>query len=312
MNLKQVCLIILSWGLSGILFAFPLEDARNLALGGMAVASADTPSAIFINPAILTRTQELETSFTQTRLALDDFDFGFSVDFPLVKGEVGFGVGWSSVADQNQALTGVVRDQNGQIIIDPSTGQPLTQVLGFYTQNNNTVYASLAAKADFLSFGANLKFFLTDFGGLEGTGFGADVSAEAYFDQSLAWGATCFDLGNSVVDFHGGTPNLVTPASWMTSLYWKFLKSGSFSVSMEPGASEEFQEGAPFNWGVGLEGAWRNSIFLRAGGGSNQTGIGLGLVAHPGKIFREVRVDYTYLTQAPDGYPSRLTLSVGW
>ena len=290
----------------------PLEDARNLALGGMAVASADLPTAIFLDSAVLSRSENLETSFIQTRLAYSDFDFGVSGSFPIIKKEMGVGIGWSSVAYQNQALTGIVRDQNGQIIINPTTGQPLTQILGFYTQSNNTLYVSYAVKVDLFSVGASLKYFISDFGGLEGTGFGTDLSLRADIDPRFSWGATLFDLGNSVVNFHGNTSNITSPAILMSSIYWRFLESNNFSVSVEPAVSDGFHPDSLFNWGAGLEGAWRKSIFLRVGGGSNQTGLGVGLVAHPVKIFKEVRLDYTYLTKAPDGYPSRLTLSVGW
>ncbi len=85
------------------------------------------------------------------------------------------------------------------------------------------------------------------------------------------------------------------------------------TAAVEPSASQDFWDGSPMNYGAGIELGWLKSIFLRASdtqqGGFN---MGIGLIAHPTKVFKEIRVDYAYLGQAPNGYPSRLTLSVDW
>ncbi|HEY5039351.1 MAG TPA: hypothetical protein VIJ93_09795, partial [bacterium] len=97
------------------------------------------------------------------------------------------------------------------------------------------------------------------------------------------------------------------------SLAWDFWKPGDFVFDAEPAISKELLNGSPPEGGGGLEVAWRQNVFLRAGyNNQNRLSLGVGLVAHPEKIFKEVRVDYTYLTQTPDGYPSRLTLTVEW
>ncbi len=221
-----VSFIFIFWGITAASWALPEMDARNLALGGMAVADINISDAMFLNPAVLSHAEGLETSFTQTRLTASDFDFAVGASFPIISKNIGLGLGWDAVANQNQVLTGIVRDSNGQVIIDPNTGLPLTQVLGFFTQSINTFYASLGVKVGFYSLGATLKYYLSDFGNYEGTGFGLDASLRADFSSNLYWGALISDINNSVIDFHGATVNrngalyldhqhlLEIPSSW--------------------------------------------------------------------------------------------------
>jgi len=293
-------------------WAFPLTDSRNLALGGVVVAGTSIESALFINPAELSEANGLRTAFTQTRLSFSDFDFGISASFPLFKNQVGIGMGWDAVAARNQLLTGFVRDSNGQYVIDPGTGMPQTQVLGFFTQNTNQFYLSSGIRIGFLSLGASFKYFLSDFGGTEGMGMGFDFAAQARFSDDLLWGGTLFDLGESHVRYNDGTPDLVFPLAWASSLSWTFLQNSEFSVMAEPGVYKDAGDGLNDHWGGGLEGAWKKNVFLRVGINQDRLSLGVGLVAHPEKIFQEIRVDYAYLNHSPDGYPSRLTLSVAW
>jgi len=313
MRLKLwILLLSVFWSITAASWALPDMDARNLALGGMAVADITISDAMFLNPAVLSRAEGLETSFTQTRLTASDFDFAAGASFPIISKNIGVGLGWDAVANQNQVLTGIVRDSNGQVIIDPNTGLPLTQILGFFTQSINTFYASLGVKVGFYSLGATLKYYLSDFGSYEGTGAGLDVGLRADFSSNLYWGALISDVNNSVIDFHGETVNQTVPFTWTTSLYWKFLQVGEVTAAVEPSASNSFWDATVLDYGVGVELGWLKSIFLRASDTQQGFNMGIGLVAHPVKVFKEIRVDYTYLGQAPNGYPSRLTLSVDW
>src|ERR1700679_480381 len=144
MGLKLwILLLSVFWGVVASGWALPNMDARNLALGGMAVADINISDALFLHPAVLSHAEGLEPSFTQTRLTASDFDFAAGASFPIISKSIGLGLGWDAVANQNQVLTGIVRDSNGQVIIDPNTGLPLTQILGFFTQSINTFYPSL-------------------------------------------------------------------------------------------------------------------------------------------------------------------------
>jgi hypothetical protein len=314
MKLKVcVSFIFIFCGITAASWALPDMDARNLALGGMAVADITISDAMFFNPAVLSHAEGLETSFTQTRLTASDFDFAVGASFPIISKNIGLGFGWDAVANQNQVLTGIVRDSNGQVIIDPNTGLPLTQILGFFTQSINTFYASLGVKVGFYSLGVTLKYYLSDFGSFEGTGVGLDVGLRADINPNLYWGVLISDINNSVIDFHGETVNQTVPFTWTTSIYWKFLQVGEVTAAVEPSASNAFWDTSVLDYGAGIELGWLKSIFLRASD-TQQSGfnMGIGLVAHPVKVFKEIRVDYTYLGQAPNGYPSRLTLSVDW
>jgi hypothetical protein len=292
--------------------AFPLTDARNLALGGLALSSTSLESAVFINPAALSQSEGLGTAFTQTRLSATDFDFGVSASFPLLKKQLGIGVGWDAQSSRNQVQTGFVRGPDGQYIIDPSTGMPQTQVLGFFTQTTNVAYLSLGLELFSFSVGGSLKYFLSDFGSLEGQGLGADLSCRAKLDDRFSLSAALYDLGDSVLRFNGGAPDQVESMSWAASLSWMFVRNDDISIMAEPGLRGDIRGNGVAAWGGGVEGSWRQSVFVRGGYVQDRLSLGVGLVAHPGKVFQEIRVDYAYLDKSPDGYPSRLTLSVGW
>lgn len=295
-----------------VIFAFPMTDARNLALGGMALASAPQESAMFLDPALLGGSEKLRTTFSQIRLSPSDFDFELSGALPLVKDGIVVGLGWDGRITLNQEQTGIVRDSNGQVVVDPSTGLPLTQILGFFTQSNNVFYLSAGAKFGFYSMGASLKYFLQDFGSTEGNGFGLDLSSCFRFSDHLTLGTTLFDFGNTTVRYNQNQPALTYQSILMTSLACDFLKIADFSFLLEPGFSKGIWNQQPFQWAAGIEACWHKDVFARVGANQERLSFGVGLAVHPQKIFSEIKVDYTYLAESPDGYPSRLTLSVGW
>ncbi|HJT24722.1 MAG TPA: hypothetical protein VJ873_09110, partial [bacterium] len=288
-----------------LLFALPLTDARNLSLGGLALASAPVESSLFLNPALLGGSEGLRTTYSQVRLSPDDFDFELSGAFPLIKGRIGLGLGWDAQISLNQQQTGIVRDSNGQVIVDPSTGLPLTQVLGFFTQSDNVFYLSGGANLGFCSLGASLKYYLQDFGNVEGQGWGLDFSGQVPLADGLALGAAFLDATSTTLIYNQGQPSLVYPQTLIGGLAWDFLKLGEFSFQMDPAVSMPVGNPQSLQWAAGLESSWLKSIFVRVGGNQNQLGFGVGLVAHPQKVFSEIKVDYTYLTRTPDGYPSR-------
>jgi hypothetical protein len=312
---KLFCLMIFS--IYGFLLsvgsgaAQTATDARDLALGGLAIADGPAASAVFINPALLTLADSLQTAYTQTRLSVDQFDFQVSGGFPLLPG-IALGFGWNALAVQNQEEFGIVRDSNGQVEVDPSTGQPLTQVLGFFTQSDNRFYASAAAQFGFLSLGASLKYDLVDFASTEGSGWGLDLAVNLALGTNARLGFVLSDPGNRMIHFNDGSPPEMILGQWAAACAWKLGRVGPVSFTVEPGIQKDLWDDTATRWGGGVEASWLDNVFLRVGANNQTASLGVGLVAHPEKIFKEVSVDYTYLTQASDGYPSRLTLSVKW
>lgn len=294
------------------LLASPLTDTRNLSLGGMVVSDPNIETSLFINPAYLSHADSFKTSFSQAKTSATNLDLEASAVFPVWKDSVGIGFGWDAQVAQNQQETGIVRDSNGQVVVDPTTGAPLTQILGFFTQNNNTFYCSLGAKAGFLSLGASLKYFLSDFGSMEGTGFGLDLGFHADISMELSIGSTLFDLQNTTINFQGNAPNTVISSTWMTSAAWNFWHDDHLSLLVEPGFSSVVADSSSFQWAAGLEGSWDKSIFARVGANQSRVSFGLGLVAHLGKVFNEVKIDYAYLGGNTNDFPSRLTLTTTW
>jgi hypothetical protein len=294
------------------LFALPLTDARNLALGGMVVSSSNIETSLFINPSYLSGADSFKTSFSQAKTSANNLDLEVSASFPTWKDNVGVGFGLDAQVAQNQQETGIVRDSNGQVVVDPVTGNPLTQVLGFFTQSNNVFYCSLGAKFGFCSLGASLKYFLSDFGNMEGTGFGLDLSFNAAISKDLSVGSTLFDLQNTTINFRGNAPNIVIPSTWMTSAGWNFWHDDHLSFLAEPGFSSAVSNPSSLQWAAGMEGSWDKSIFARVGVNQNRISFGIGLVAHLGKVFNEVKIDYAYLGGNTNDFPSRLTLTTTW
>lgn len=310
-RLLTVCIFLFMF-FSFPAWASPLSDGRSSALGGMSVASASPGVASFTDPAVLGDAENLTTSFSQVRFSDQNFAFQFSAGFPLVKDVIGLGVGWDNQVERNQALVGYVRDQNGQYVVDPVTGQPQTIVLGFFTEDSHVFYGSMGAHLGVLSLGTSLKYFISDFGSAQGRGWGMDLGVRLDPVPGLKIGATLFDVGNSTILFKGTAPDQTVPSLGVASLAWQFWSPGSFTFTAEPGVSMDVGDMRSFQAGGGLEVGWLNNVFLRTGYTGQNLELGVGLVAHPEKVFKEIRVDYAYLTQAPDGYPSRVTLSAVW
>jgi hypothetical protein len=290
----------------------PVADARDLAMGGIIVSSVSPELALFLNPAILSASENFKTVFSQARLSADQFDYEVSSSIPILKNQIGVGIGWDALVSQNQLETGIVRDSNGQVIVNPSNGLPLTQVLGFFTRNDNTVYCSMGAKFGFYSLGISLKGFLTDFGGLQGYGLGIDAGCRAQLNPDLYIGGVLYDIGNSILDFQGNAPNEKTSNSWTMSLAWKTLNNKEIMILVEPGISETYLQPSTLNWGGGIEASWMRDFFLRGGVNQDRLSFGIGLVTHPLKVFPEIKMDYAYLGGDENDYPSRLTLTVEW
>jgi hypothetical protein len=292
--------------------ATPLTDARDLALGGMTISDIPPEVAVFGNPSVLSTSQAFKTSFSQTRLTANDFEYSIATCFPVAKGQIALGVGWDSMVSQNQQLTGIVRDSNGQVVVDPVTGMPLTQVLGFFTRNINSAYLSAGFKFGKFSIGVNLKGLLADFGNLEGYGVGMDIGARIDLASGVFWGGSFYDVGDTSIDFHGGTQNETMPMSWASSLSLKVIDDNGFSIFLEPAVSQPSFGYEGLRWQAALEASWMKDIFLRVGDNQDRPSFGIGLIVHPSKIISELKIDYAYLGGDENDYPSRLTLSIGW
>jgi len=291
--------------------ADPVLDARALALGGLAYADGALPTALFFNPSLLAPLDSLKTSFTQNRLSTAQFDFEAAGAFPLLQG-ISLGFGWAALEVQNQVQYGILRDSNGQIEVNPANGQPLTQILGFFTQSDNTFFAAAAAQFGFFSLGAALKYELVDFGHTEGTGFGLDLSGTLRLSKSLRLALVMTDLGDRELHWNDGTPDRRVTGQWTAAAAWHFLDLGPVALTLEPGVRKDLWDELNIHYGGGLEASWMDQVFLRAGEDKGEAAFGVGLTAHPAKGFPELRVDYAYLDSAVNGYPSRLTLTARW
>src|SRR5581483_816396 len=118
----------------------PWGDARTQSLGGLALAAIRPENGVFLEPAALAEAPGILTSFSQERFSAQDFSFDFAAAFPLVPGSLSLGVGWDNGVSRNEPLVGYVRDNNGQFVVDPVTGQPQTVILGYFTQEQHNFY----------------------------------------------------------------------------------------------------------------------------------------------------------------------------
>lgn len=311
MRVYLISLVFLAPGV--VLGAAAPGGAREQSLGDLSTASVESVAAPFRNPAFLAGTPALHTAFSQAKLTFDTLNFQVSAAFPLHTGGLGLGVAWDAAAARDQAQQVIVRDGNGQVVVDPDTGEPLTELLGFFTRNDNKAVIALGAKAGRFSAGAGAKMLFTSFGGRQAFGFGADVGLAFPLSSFWTLGAVWRDIGDTRLNFqHAGEDEVVLSTAGVGSAFHAGF-FGGFSIMLEPAWEKEVQGRGGRGFGMGVELSYRKSLFLRAGINRDRWSFGVGLAAGRKGRFAGIRVDYAYLARVGTGaFPSRLTLNVEW
>jgi len=292
--------------------ASEFAGAKVLSMGGGLVAGVPVENAAFLNPSGLADTTNFSTSFSQAKILSDTLAFQIGTAIPLKAGKWGIGIGWGSLVARDQVQTELVRDANGQLVVDPLTGLALTRLTGFFTRNDNQGILSVGYRWGGLRLGLSGKYLLTQFGGLKGRGFGTDLGANVQWTKRVDWGLVFYDLGDTKLRFQDTDFNETYPSTAQTTLLLKPAVGKDFSACLAPGLGLPLKSRSAVRWNGGLEVGYRGSLFLRGGVNRDRSSFGVGLVAHPAKVFREVRVDYAFLGGTGTGPPSRLTIAVTW
>jgi|GEM_PF-6056779 len=306
MFLLLLALFFLSHGTSNAATA----PTRDLAMGGNVTATSDPATAPFTQPALLGGTPRLESSFSQARLDEETFLFQTDTVFPVLKG-FGLGLSWDEEVARDQVQTETVRDSNGQVVVDPTTGQPLQRLLGFFARNDNDWSLAAGATRGPFSLGGSVHYLFTQFGPLRGSGWGADAGAHWAGGDWFRASWVVRDLGDTRLRFPRSEWTVTREAAWAGSLAI-LHKVGDLSFGLEPGANRAWRREGRTDWTGGLEAGYHQALFLRYGINRDRNSFGMGLVAKPPKVFKEVRIDFAYLARTGTPYPSRLTLTVVW
>lgn len=311
MRVYLICLVFLVP--SEVSIAAPPGGAREQSLGDLSTASVEFAASPFRNPALLAEVPSLYTAFSQAKLTFDTLNFQVSAAFPLYVRRLGLGVAWDTVVARDQEQRVIVRDGNGQVVVDPETGEPLTELLGFFTRNDNRIVVSAGARVGRLSLGAGAKGLFSAFGGRQAFGLGVDLGAAVALSRFWTFGASWRDVGNTRLNFQheGDDETLFSALNVGTAL--RVQVSSDFSLVVEPAWEGGIRGQGGRGFGAGAEFSYRGNLFLRAGSNRDRLSFGVGLSAGLGEGFSKVRVDYAYLARVGAGaFPSRLTLTLEW
>jgi hypothetical protein len=269
-------------------------------------------TSLFVNPALLMGAGRVESAFSQAKTSQDEMELQVSAAFGVVKGRLAVGFAWDARLSRDQQQTEWVRDGNGQVQVDPLTGLPMERLVGFFDRDENVFRAGLAGAVGPLALGAGGAYHHIQFGGRKAEGLGVDAGAVLRLGGGCV-GGVLRDVGDTKLRDRGGEGRDGTQrASFSGGVWWREGLTRDIALGFGGGAKGTIDRGD--RWGIsgGWEASYRDGLFVRWGVNRDRMALGVGVVAHPSKGFKEVRVDYAYLARVGEGVPSRLTLSVAW
>jgi len=219
--------------------------ARAYGLGGTALAIADDPSAIFINPGMLGIQTDVQLNATLSRLKYDrkyyDFTFVYPSDY------LGnFGIGWTQLGIDN--IPG--RDQSG-----------------FITQNFSDLQSAFVFSygyliGDVFSLGLSSKFLYHSLAGYAAKGLGFDLGSALYLGDYITIGGAIRDINTSVTWNTASKLKETIPTKiGIGAAYYEplglrgFLLAGDFKLI---GARQT-------SYGLGVEYVFRDRLIARTG-----------------------------------------------
>jgi hypothetical protein len=282
--------------------------ARPLGMGGAFAGLADDSTALYWNPAGLTRVRHLEVTATQQGREADDLDLNAvgssytflsaALTFPSL-GSFGLGLMRYGVSDIPH-VTGV----------DPSTGAPIqdgtfgTQDLALFLSYARPLVPALSAgltlktlnggtqglsggEASYSYFGGDLGL-LVDLGKLQGVlgGLSLGLNAQDLLNSGVAWGNTATNPRDPVA------PNLKMGLAYAPD--WPVLKAleGTWALSFD--ADPRYDPAVLYH--LGSEFWYRETVALRGGArifssGSQDAELSGGLSFR----FFMLQLDYAYV-----------------
>ena len=298
--------------------------ARSFALGDGMLASEQDASAIYWNPALLARAgwRSAEAMHAESFAGAEGYD-AFAIAVPVGTGGEAVSLGLLRLAVDHIPDTGNFRfDDNGADGL-PGThdagegngrwdpGEPVTADPSAVRWRSDVEWALLAGYARPLgargAVGVCAKLVRQSLAGRGASGVGFDVGAHWAGPAGLEFAARARDLTSTRISWDTGARERIGPTLGLAA--GREMPAGPqahLKVSLEGSLGRWDLAGGRSEWHAGLEYAWRELIFLRAGSSSGDAGFGAGLG------LRGFRVDYATRPFHPLGASHRLSALARW
>ena len=258
--------------------------ARALALGSAYVAIVDDPTAVYWNPAGLTRLPQRQLHLTHA----ERFAGMINHDFAAIAlpGKRLHGVGLA-------LLRVGVNDIHFTELTDP--GRPLSQTNRPYIASTETsadyaFYLSLAHRLrTSFSLGASVKVIYRQVASLNAYGLGLDLGLTYQLRPGLSLAASIRDITSTPIIWNTDANDRINPSILLGATYQLTVAGGRATVALasRAGGGIGADSGTPVN--TGIEYSYR-SLALRGGLEEDRQSLGLGL-----QPYQRITLDFAYL-----------------
>ena len=258
--------------------------ARALALGSAYVAVADDPTAVYWNPAGLTRLSQRQLHLTHAERFAGMINHDFAAIALPDKRLHGVGLALLRVG---------VNDIHFTELADP--GRPLSQTNRPYIASTETsadyaLYLSLAHRLrTSLSLGASVKVIYRQVASLKAYGLGLDLGLSYQLRPGLSLAASIRDITSTPIIWNTDANDRISPSILLGATYQLTVAGGRATVALasRAGGGIDADSGTPVH--TGIEYSYR-SLALRGGLEEDRQSLGLGLQPH-----QRITLDFAYL-----------------
>lgn len=258
--------------------------ARALALGSAYVAVTDDPTAVYWNPAGLTRLSRKQLHLTHAERFAGMVNHDFAAIARPGKHLHGVGLALLRVG---------VNDIHFTELADP--GRPLSQTNRPYIASTETsadyaFYLSLAHRLrTSLSLGASVKVIYRQVASLNAYGLGLDLGLTYELRPGLSLAANIRDITSTPIIWNTDADDRINPSILLGATYQVTVAGGRATVALasRAGGGTDVDSGMPVH--TGIEYNYR-SIALRGGLEGDRQSLGLGLQPH-----QRITLDFAYL-----------------
>jgi len=291
-------------------------SARALGMGGAVTALVDDASAVYWNPAGMTKMENAELVLMHAEQFSDlaDYDFGayvLSLEGTGTPGAVGIGVVRFAVPDI-LITEKAYKDINGNHRYDHGIDTILPGEFYFDNDSNTAIFLSYARPlSPSLNIGGSLKLISQDLVNHSSFGIGADLGLMWQTTEALALGARFSDITTTQLFWDGGRRETITPSLFIGGAYQIAIPSIGVNLTTTADLAMTFEGrdmASSFTAGsaggdlrVGGE-AWFKEIFA-ARVGHQESGVTGGV----GFRLRGFGVDYAFVPHDDLGNSHRVS-----
>ncbi|MFI5231243.1 MAG: PorV/PorQ family protein [Gemmatimonadales bacterium] len=271
---------------AAILLTLP-SSARGLALGDAWGAVADDESALFYNPAQISRVRGLAIGGSLQNYIASTTLGAFAVAVPLRHGTLAAGLRLLDYGSADEVVP--VDGSNGQV--GAPTGSTITAEDMAFTLG----YGIALGRRRELRFGAAVEYARQQVASYSGGAIAGDLGAAYTFASGWDVGAALQHVGSSLTLAAVTAP---LPMTWRVALAAPAIGASAFTV--RPVAEARQVSGAEVNGVLGAEGSWRTGttgtmLSVRAGYAfRSSSDARLPFTAGGGITLGRLEVDYAY------------------